>query len=177
MGDLPDGGVIGWGDYVLPNEYRKKSSACGTIPIEQLLNTGRGPQTFRKSNQSPWNEVGQKIKTTGRQRWDLCPREGVLKVEKLPHTRKPAHRRGQGELRNLRGKCSQTGAPKENGEHSPQRSCEGHFSAKTWLAHSRPPTANGGWVGEAHSSGVHCHGEDQGLLPGRYSEVANMTPA
>ena len=112
MGDLPDGGVIGWGDYVLPNEYRKKSSACGTIPIEQLLNTGRGPQTFRKSNQSPWNEVGQKIKTTGRQRWDLCPREGVLKVEKFPHTRKPAHRRGQGELRNLRGGCSRSSEDK-----------------------------------------------------------------
>lgn len=67
--------------------------------MEQLLNTGRGPQTFRKSNQSPWNEVGQKIKTTGRQRsagGDLCPREGVLKMEKFPHTRKPRSGGGRG---------------------------------------------------------------------------------
>ena len=96
---------------------------------------------------------------------ELCPREGALKVERFPHTRKPPHRRGQGELQNLRGKCGQTGALQEDGENPPQRWCERHLPAKQWLTCPRPPTGNGGWVG----------GEDQGVLPGRYPEVAHMT--
>jgi len=56
-------GGIGWGDHFSSHKYKKKSSACGTTPIEYLVNTGRGLQPSRKANQSPQNEVRQKLKT------------------------------------------------------------------------------------------------------------------
>ena len=52
---------VGWGDHFIPRQYIKRSSACGTIPTEQLLKAGRGTQMSRKVNQTPWNKVGQKI--------------------------------------------------------------------------------------------------------------------
>ena len=58
--ELQDGRGIGQGDHLLPHKYIKRSSPCVTIPTEQLLNTVRGPQTYRKANQSPRNEVGHK---------------------------------------------------------------------------------------------------------------------
>ena len=51
----------------------------------------------RKANQSPQNEVGQRMKTereTKDFRTEVHPGEGVMK-EKFPNNRKPFHRQGQ----------------------------------------------------------------------------------
>ena len=52
QGRLQDGGRIEQRDHLLHHKYIKRSSPCGTIPTEQLLNAGRGPQMSRKANQS-----------------------------------------------------------------------------------------------------------------------------
>ena len=51
-----------------------------------------------------------------------------------------------------------------------QRALPSQVVAHTFMS------AHSGWGlgGEAQTSGVHLQGEDQGLLQGRYSEVANM---
>lgn len=77
--------------------YIKISSARGANPTEQILNAGGGPQMSRKANQSPRNEIGQRIKTK-RETQDLgmgtCPVKGVVK-EKFPHNRNSSHKQGQ----------------------------------------------------------------------------------
>ena len=63
---LQDGRGMGQGGYLLPHKYIKMSSAS------------RGTPTSRKANHSPWNEVGQKIKTkreTKDYRTGTCHRE------------------------------------------------------------------------------------------------------
>ena len=62
-GDFQVNGGIKWGDHLPPNKYIKNSCACETAPTEHLLDAGRGSQTSKKANQSPQNEVGEKIKT------------------------------------------------------------------------------------------------------------------
>ena len=60
---------------------------------KQLLNTGGGHQAPRKAAHSLQNEVGQNVKDTERDkrvRTETCPKEGVMKEEKFPHTRKPS---------------------------------------------------------------------------------------
>ena len=59
QGRLQDAGRIEQRDHLFHHKYIKRSSPCGTIPIEQLLNASRGPQMSREANQSPRNEVGQ----------------------------------------------------------------------------------------------------------------------
>ena len=78
--------------------YTKISSACGATPTEQILNAGGGPQMSRKANQSPRNEIGQRINT----KWETkdfgmgtCPVKGVVKEEKFPHNRNSSHKQGQ----------------------------------------------------------------------------------
>ena len=60
--DLQDRGGVRCGDHLSPHKYIKNTSTCGTVPTEQLLNAGRGPQTSKKARKSPHNWVGQKKK-------------------------------------------------------------------------------------------------------------------
>ena len=94
---LQDGRGMGQGGYLLPHKYIKMSSAS------------RGTPTSRKANHSPWNEVGQKIKTkreTKDYRTGTCHREWVLK-ENFPRNRKSYHRWLCGEPRNFRQKYNE----------------------------------------------------------------------
>lgn len=67
-GDFQDGRVIGKGDK-LSHKYIQHSSAYGTTLTEHLK-ASRWPQIFKKANQSPQNEVGQKIKRETKDFWD-----------------------------------------------------------------------------------------------------------
>ena len=74
--------------------------------MKQLLNAGRGHQTPRKETHCLWKEVGKNIKDKKRDKRgrDGAPsREGVLKREKFPNTRKPSHCRICAELWKHRG--------------------------------------------------------------------------
>ena len=51
-----------------------------------------------------------------------CPREGVVKEEKLPNTRKPSHHRVYGEFGNLKGQHNQEGK-KKNKKQTKHRIC------------------------------------------------------
>ena len=42
--------------------FERRTLSPGTL-TEQILNAGGGPQMSRKANQSPRNEIGQRIKT------------------------------------------------------------------------------------------------------------------
>ena len=61
-GDLQDGGRVRCGDHLPPHKYNRNTSTCGTIPTENLLNTGRRTQTSQKAGNCPRNQVGQKKK-------------------------------------------------------------------------------------------------------------------
>jgi len=45
---------------------------------------------------------------------EACPREGVVKEEKLPNTREPSHQRVYGEFGNLKGQHNQEGEKKKH---------------------------------------------------------------
>ena len=51
QGRLQDGRRIEQRDHLFHHKYIKRSSPCGTIPIEQLLNASRGHQPPRKAAQ------------------------------------------------------------------------------------------------------------------------------
>lgn len=127
-----------------PTNISKNSSACVIIPTEHLLNADRGPQTFRKANQSPQNKAGQKIKTKmeTKEFWaggDLSPRKGVMKEEKFLHTRKPPHRRGQGEASEPQRGTQQAKCSEGKLEKIHHRDCTGwHFPAKKQLTLTSP---------------------------------------
>ena len=55
---------------------------------------------------SLWKQVGQNIKDKKTKEWGMetCPREGVIKEEKFPNTRKTSHWLVCGEFWNLRGR-------------------------------------------------------------------------
>ena len=48
---------------------------------------------------------------------ETCPRQGVVKEEKFPNTRKPSYRQVCGEFWNLRGQHNQEGK-KKNKKHN-----------------------------------------------------------
>ena len=58
-GHLQDGGGVRHGDHLPPHKYIKNTSTCGTTPTEQLLNTGRRPQTSQKARTSTHTWVMQ----------------------------------------------------------------------------------------------------------------------
>ena len=73
------------------------------------MNTGGGHQEPRKDAHCLQKEVEQKIKDKKRDKRvknETRPREGVVKEEKFPNTRKPSHRQVCGEFWNLRGQHS-----------------------------------------------------------------------
>ena len=84
------------------------------------LNAGRGQQAPRKAAHCLGKEVGQNIKDMKRQTKELGtethPREGLVKEEKFPNTRKPSHGRVCGEFWNLRGQHNQE-EKKKNTHH------------------------------------------------------------
>ena len=71
---------------------------------KHLLNAGRGHQAPRKAARCLQKKVGQNIEDKKRDKRvrDRDPREGVIKEEKYPNTRKPSHRWVCGEFWNLR---------------------------------------------------------------------------
>ena len=75
-----------------------------------LLNAGGGHQAPRKAAHCLRKEVGQNIKDKKRDKrvgMETHPREGVVKEEKFPNTRKPSHRRVCSDFWNLRGQHNQ----------------------------------------------------------------------
>lgn len=70
--------------YVWNNSHMISSEHCQ-----------RTPEVQKRANQSPLNEVGQKIKTRGDkgfQNGDPCPSEGSHKVGEFLNNKKPPHR-------------------------------------------------------------------------------------
>lgn len=164
-----DGGGIGREDHLLPNKGIKISSACGTVPTEHLWNVARRPQIYRKASQSPRNEVGQKIKDKkgdkefgmgacilGTESWR---RKGFCILGK-PLTSKVRW----GELQNLRGKHSETDAPKAKWRNF-----------ITEIARGSHACGKQGLGVEIQASGLVLSERNGGWLPWRYSEGANMT--
>ena len=92
-GRSQDGREIGRGDHFLPKRFIKRSFECWATSTKQLLNTGRGHQDPRKAAHSLQKEVGQNIedKKTKELGTETHPREGVVKEEWFPSTRKPSH--------------------------------------------------------------------------------------
>ena len=101
-----DGRRIGLGDHFLPYKFIERSFERWVNSTKQLLNAGRGHQAPRKGAHCLQKKIGQNIKD---KKWgkrvrdrDLS-REGVLKEEKFPNTRKPSHWWVCGEFWNHRG--------------------------------------------------------------------------
>lgn len=147
-GNFQDDRGIEWWDHLLLHKYIKKPSACGTISTEHLLNIDRGPQTFRKANQSPWNEVEQKIKT----KWETKEfGMGTCTPGRESWRRKNFHRSGNSFTRG-------SGGIFRAWENSPQRSC--WMSLHSWeVAHMLTSTCSKLGLGvEVQASGVSPQG-------------------
>ena len=54
---------------------------------------------------------------------ETCPREGVVKVERFPNSRKPSHWWVCGEFWNLRGQRNWEGKQNKTKQKSPQNMC------------------------------------------------------
>ena len=62
------------------------------------MNAAEGHQALRKAAQSLQKDVGENLKEENRDKnlgTEIHLREGVVKEEKFPYSRKPSHRRGQ----------------------------------------------------------------------------------
>ena len=149
--------------FSLPNI----SCACGATPTEQILNAGGGPQMSGKANQSPRNEIGQKIKTKkGRHRiwgWgSVLWRESWRRSFHTIGT--PLTSRVSAKLRKLRGK--------HNRENSPQRSCRMAVTSGNRLICWGLPPVSGSWVcwlGLCHGSSGKGPGLNAGTFWGSYT--------
>ena len=107
--DLQDGGRVRRRDHLPPRKHFRNTSTCGTPPTEHLLNAGSRPQTSQKARNSPRTWVGT----------DLHQREGAVREEKFPHTRKPRRVAG-GKLQSHGGERSNRGA-ESKAERFPHR--------------------------------------------------------
>ena len=93
--DRQDGGGIERGDHYLPHKIIKRSFECWETSTKQLLNAGGGHQALRKAAQSLQKDVGENLKEENRDKnlgTETHLREGVVKEEKFPYSRKPSHR-------------------------------------------------------------------------------------
>ena len=170
--DLQDGRGVRCGDHLPSYKYIKNTSTCGTPPTEHLLNAGRRPQTSPKARNSPRTWVGQKKKEkteTKEQGRDLYLGEGVVKEEKVPHTRKPRHwwRWGwvAGEASEPRRRAQQQGCGGQSREIPAQRiGADQHSLAREACL----LTCRGRWGlgAEAPASEVRSQGVDWGWLRG-----------
>ena len=120
-GRSQNGGGIGLGDHFLPHKFIKRSFECWATSIKQLLNAGRGRPGPRKAAHCLQKRVGQNIKDKKRDkrvRDGDHPKEGVVKEEKFPNTKKPSHSRVCREFWNLRGQHNWEGEKKKNRIHA-----------------------------------------------------------
>ena len=82
------------------------------------MNIGRGHQAPQKTAHCLQKGVGQNIKDKERETKELGTethsREGVVKEEKFPNTRKPCHQQVCGEFWNLRGEHNWKEKTKQN---------------------------------------------------------------
>ena len=104
---------IGWEDHFLPHKFIKRSFECWVTSTEQLLNSGRGSPFSLKGGRIKYKRQRERQKEFG---METCPRKGVVKEEKFPHSRKPSYRRVCGEFWNLRGQ--QTGREKKKTQNT-----------------------------------------------------------
>ena len=95
------------GEYFLSQKFIRRSFERRETTTKQLLNAGRGHQAPRNAAHSLRKEVGQNIKDKKREKKKLGMetrlREGVVKEEKFPNSRKPSHQQVCGEFLNVRG--------------------------------------------------------------------------
>ena len=73
---------------------------------------------------------------------ETCPREGVVKEEKFPHTRKPSHRRLCGEFWNLRGQHNREGK-KTPTDYVPNHNSQQRSSPDTHVHHQQAGAEQG----------------------------------
>ena len=74
---------------------------------------------------------------------ETCPRQGVVKEEKFPNTRKPSYRQVCGEFWNLRGQHNQEGK-KTPTDYVPNHNSQQRSSPDTRVHHQQAGAEQGG---------------------------------
>lgn len=171
---------MGQRDHFIHRKHIKRSSACGATPTEQVLIADGWSQMYRKANQFPWNDVGQRIKQKGiKGFWDgQYPGQGGgggdKKKESLSHNRKLSQAGSLGSLGTSGGKQLRkfTTWIAPNGDHQLRSSSHDCIHLQ-WVRVV-------GWgLCVAVLGGTGCivslQGKDQGWLPWGNSEAGNVS--